>query len=114
MLDSGPGFAATRTGTPLDQLTLDAEEAAVRARFGRGSAKGQSRFGEGLPRVMRLLRRQKGFLRLRSGKLSSYIDFSDEDQGGEAVLQRYQQSDLAGLSPIAGSLLTVLIPMRRP
>lgn len=114
VLDSGPGFAATWTGQPLDQLALDVEEAAVRACFGRGSAKGESRFGEGLPHVMRLLRRQKGFLRLRTGRLSFYIDFSAEDQPTEAILQRYQQADLAALAPVAGSLLTILIPMRRP
>lgn len=114
VLDSGPGFASTWTGKPLHQLSLDAEEAAVRACFGRGSAKGQSRFGEGLPHVMRLLRRQKGFLRLRTGRLSFFIDFSDEQQAEAAALQDYQRADLAALAPVAGSLLTILIPMHRP
>lgn len=114
VLDSGPGFAATWTGMPLDQLQIDDEEAAVRACFGRGSAKGQSRFGEGLPHVMRLLRQQNGFLRLRTGRLSFYIDFSIEDQPDTPVLRRYHQADLEELAPVAGSLLTLLIPMRRP
>ena len=114
VLDSGPGFASTWTGMPLDQLPLDEEEAAVQACFGRGSAKGESRFGEGLPHMKRLLRQQKGFLRLRTGRLSFFIDFSAEDQADEAILHRYQQADLATLAPVAGSLLTILIPMRRP
>lgn len=114
VLDSGPGFAATWTGIALDQLPIEDEEAAVRACFGRGSAKGQSRFGEGLPHVLRLLRRQKGFLRLRTGRLSFYIDFSAEEQETDAALHRYVQDDLPSLAPVAGSLLTILIPMRRP
>jgi len=113
VLDSGPGFAATWTGTGLDQLPIEDEEAAVRACFGRGSAKGQSRFGEGLPHVLRLLRRQKGFLRLRTGRLSFYMDFSAEEQVADAALHRYVQDDLPSLAPVAGSLLTILIPMRR-
>lgn len=113
VLDSGPGFAATWTGTELQDLSIEEEEAAVRACFGRGSAKGQSRFGEGLPHVLRLLRRQKGFLRLRTGRLSLYIDFSDHHHAADAILRRHDQADLESLAPVAGSLLTILIPMRR-
>jgi len=113
VLDSGPGFAATWTGTPVDELSIQDEDAAVRACFGRGSAKGQSRFGEGLPHVLRLLRRQKGFLRLRTGRLSFFIDYSDEAHAAEGALRRYEQADLATLAAAAGSLLTILIPMRR-
>lgn len=113
VLDSGPGFASTWTGKALLDMSIDEEESAVRACFGRGSAKGQSRFGEGLPHVLRLLRRQKGFLRLRTGRQSFYIDFSDEAHAAESTLRRYEQADLAALAPVAGSLLTILIPMRR-
>jgi hypothetical protein len=113
VLDSGAGFAATWTGAALDDLSIEDEERAVRACFGRGSAKGQSRFGEGLPHVLRLLRRQRGFLRLRTGRLSFFIDFSNEAHGADDTLRRYQQADLAALAPVAGSLLTILIPMQR-
>lgn len=114
ILDSGPGFAATWTGRPLDELALDEEESAVRACFGRGSAKGQSRFGEGLPHVLRLLKRQNGFLRLRTGRLSLYTDFSAADEvEGANVLRRYDAVEMHNLAPVSGSLLTILIPMRR-
>lgn len=113
VLDSGPGFAATWTGTALRDLSIDQEESAVRACFGKGSAKGPSRFGEGLPHVLRLLRRQKGFLRLRTGRLSFYIDFSDEAHATDSILRRHDQADLPALAPVAGSLLTILIPMQR-
>ncbi len=114
ILDSGPGFAVTWTGRPLDQLSYEEEENAVRACFGRGSAKRQSHFGEGLPHVLRLLSRHAGFLRLRTGRLSFYIDFSVTDKvNGATLLCRHESEDALALAPAAGSLLTILIPMRR-
>ena len=115
VLDSGPGFAATWTGRPPDLLSEEEEEWAVRECFGHGSAKGQDRFGEGLPHVIRVLRRQQGFLRLRTGRLSFFADFSTPSQAveGPQILQRWRAADLATLAPIAGSLLTIIVPMRR-
>jgi hypothetical protein len=114
ILDSGPGFAVTWTGLPHEQMNLEQEENATRACFSRGSAKGEDRFGEGLPHVLRLLRRQQGFLRLRTGRLSFFVDFSQETKEIEtAVLRRYDPPSGPGLAPAAGSLITILIPMRR-
>ena len=114
VLDSGPGFAPTWTGRSYSALSLEDEETATRACFGRGSAKGESRFGEGLPHVVRLLRRQRGFLRLRTGRLSFFADYSGEIQPDDAIgLRRHEPADTAPLGSAAGSLLTVLLPMRR-
>lgn len=114
VLDSGPGFASTWTGLPIEELSLEQEETAVRECFGRGSAKGESRFGEGLPHVLRLLKRQQGFLRLRTGRLSLYADFSElGDADNAGLLRRYHAGDTPELAPVSGSLLTILIPMRR-
>ena len=114
VLDSGPGFAPTWTKRSYEALTLEAEEMATRACFGRGSAKGEGRFGEGLPHVMRLLRRQRGFLRLRTGRLSFFADYSGEmPMDDTAVLRRHEPAGAAPLGSVAGSLLTILLPMRR-
>lgn len=114
VLDSGPGFASTWTSLPIEELSLEQEETAVRECFGRGSAKGESRFGEGLPHVLRLLKRQQGFLRLRTGRLSLYADFSElGDADNAGLLRRYHAADAPELAPVSGSLLTILIPMRR-
>lgn len=114
VLDSGPGFATTWTKKPLHLLSIAEEERAVRECFGRGSAKGESRFGEGLPHVLRLLRRQQGFLRLRTGRLSLHADFSAQVGGAEdPLLTRFVPDGAAALAPVSGSLLTILIPMRR-
>ena len=114
VMDSGPGFASTWTGRSVSQLTPKEEEDAVRACFGRGSTKGQSRFGEGLPHVLRVLRRQRGFLRLRTGRLSFFLDFSKTQETEEAMaLRRYDDPRAEKLAPVSGSLITILIPMRR-
>lgn len=115
IVDSGPGFATSWTGLSLDRLSEEQEERAVRECFSRGSPKGQSRFGEGLPHVIRVLRRQRGFLRLRTGRLSFFIDFSTPGEAveGSRALQRWRAAELVALAPVAGSLLTIIVPMRR-
>lgn len=113
VLDSGPGFAVSRTGRSLVELDLEEEEAAVRDCFTTFSAKGGSRFGQGLSHVLRVLRQERGFLRLRTGRLSIHVDFSDPNAGeGLEALQVYRPENDA-LAPVSGSLLTVLLPLRR-
>lgn len=114
VFDSGPGFATSWTKRALHALTLEEEEQAVRRCFGVGSAKGHDRFGQGLPHVLKLLQKQRGFLRLRTGRLSFYADFSKPDVEGDlTALQRYDSDDGDALGAVSGSLLTILIPMRR-
>lgn len=113
IIDSGPGFASTWTGKPLAELSEEEEETAVRECFGRGSAKGQDRFGEGLPHVLRVLQRQGGFLRLRTGRQSFYLDYGAQNIPDGYALQRFAPPGAAPLAPAAGSLVTILLPMRR-
>ncbi len=114
VLDSGPGFAATWTRRPVQSLSRDEEESAVQQCFHRGSVKQHSHFGEGLPLVLRLLRRQAGFLRLRTGRLSFFADFSRQSKAAEiGELSRYDPEGSPTFAPVSGSLLTLLIPMRR-
>lgn len=113
ILDSGPGFAVSRTGRGLLEIDLEEEEAAVRDCFTTFSAKGGSRFGQGLPHVLRVLREERGFLRLRTGRLSIHADFSDGNaEDGPAALRVFRPEN-EPLAPVAGSLLTVLLPLRR-
>lgn len=113
ILDSGPGFASTWTGKAVEGLSLEEEEHAVVHCFGEGSAKRSDRFGQGLPHVLRLLNTQKGFLRLRTGRLSFYIDFSQQERDTAYALRRFDPVGSPSLAPVSGSLLTILIPMRR-
>jgi hypothetical protein len=114
ILDSGPGFASTWTGKPVEALSIEEEERAVIHCFGEGSAKRSDRFGQGLPHVLRLLSAENGFLRLRTGRLSFYIDFSQQEHASPNALRRFNPAGSLRLAPVSGSLLTVLLPMRRP
>lgn len=114
VLDSGPGFAATWRGQGYDRMNLREEEEATRACFGSGSAKRQDRFGEGLPHVLRLLGRRRGFLRLRTGRLSFFIDFTKQTEGDapQDLLKRIDSPTGPGMALATGSLLSILIPLR--
>lgn len=113
VLDSGPGFAVSRTGRNLTDLSLDEEEAAVRDCFTSFSAKGGTRFGQGLPHVLKVLHKERGFLRLRTGRLSVHADFSAANASvGIGALNVYRPEHEV-LAPVAGSLITVLLPLRR-
>ncbi len=115
VFDSGPGFAVSWTGKELNELSDEQEETAVRECFGKGSAKGESRFGQGLPHVMRILQRQGGFLRLRTGRLSLFADFSMPEQKADSLqaIRRWDPVVDSSLAPVAGSLITIMLPLRR-
>lgn len=115
VLDSGPGFASSWTGRALSKLSKREEEEAVRACFERGTAKNHERFGEGLPHVLRVLAKEQGFLRLRTGRMSMYADFSNSAHASNdsGVLRSWSPSDGKELAPVAGSLLTIMLPMTR-
>ena len=114
VLDSGPGFAVSRLQRPLAAIGREEEEEAVKDCFTAFSAKGSSRFGQGLPHVLRLLAREGGFLRLRTGRVSLHADFSGNDDLPPAQrLECYLPENCERLAPVSGSLMTVLIPLRR-
>ncbi|CTQ55394.1 hypothetical protein LP7551_03937 [Roseibium album] len=113
IVDSGPGFASTWTSKSINELSIFEEETAVRECFARGSAKQRNRFGEGLPHVLRILEQEQGFLKLRTGRLSFYVDYSKSDSKSKnEVLQRYRPKE-GELAPVSGSLLTIILPLRR-
>ncbi|MCK1699907.1 hypothetical protein IVA86_00240 [Bradyrhizobium sp. 146] len=78
--DSGPGFAARRLGKKVDPETpiQDEYEAVTSCFLKHVSSKGKPTDGLGLYRVMGLLKRRRGFLRLRTGRLSLFRSFAPE------------------------------------
>jgi len=115
ILDSGPGFAQSWTKRPLADLNAEEEETAVKECFGQGSAKPYRHAGQGLPHVIRLLRKEGGFLRLRTGRLSLFADFSQpaDLEDADVRLEKWNPPDGGPLTAAAGTLITILIPMRR-
>ncbi|MFC3711018.1 hypothetical protein ACFOMD_00455 [Sphingoaurantiacus capsulatus] len=112
IFDSGPGFAQAASGKPISELSIEEERAIVSDCFLRGrTSKRRAGFGEGLPLVIRLLRRHRGFLRLRTGRLSLHADLST---GGNEVSPAFESWVPAGYQaapPVTGSLLTIILPL---
>ena len=115
VLDSGPGFAQRWTGRPLADLGDGEEMRAVTECFSAGSSKASRRFGEGLPHVVRLLGAHGGFIRLRTGRLSLFVDFRAEPAlpGRPFTLSRWQPPEGGRPAAVAGTLVTMLVPLKR-
>ncbi len=111
IFDSGPGFACTITKKQLENLTLTEELTAVNACFASMSSKPHAGYGKGLPYVVELLGKLNGFLRLRTGRLSLFHDFSDGPVEGPLKLERWSSATENFDPSVSGALITLLIPM---
>lgn len=112
VFDSGRGFAETWRNKSLKDLEPGDEQAAVKECFLHGSRKRAQGYGEGLPSVVRLLDQSRGFLRLRTGRLSTYFNFATMQMEKNALdLQFWSPNGSDGLPRVAGSLLTILVPL---
>jgi hypothetical protein len=130
VFDNGPGLASKYLGKPLSEVSVKQEWEAVQACWGKwATTSDRQNKGLGLYRVAQTLTESRGFLRLRTGRLSLYRDFSDRpypDIGTdpaedlfsqkklmlmdfESRLAAYEQ--LSQLTPCNGLLLTMLIPI---
>lgn len=114
VLDSGPGFAQRWTGRALADLGADAELKATIECFSGGSSGKKDRFGEGLPLVRKMLKRQDGFLRLRTGRTSLYYDALDDNDAlkGSMPLKSWKRPGGELPAAASGALVTILIPIR--
>ncbi|MEP6787713.1 MAG: hypothetical protein ABJB40_04735 [Acidobacteriota bacterium] len=107
--DCGPGLASRWRGVPLDQLLHDEELAAVRECFRPGSTtKNHYSFGGGLPLVLQLLSDHRGFIRIRTGHLSLFWDGA---QASDFNLQVWTLPGVQKLSPVLGTVVSVLVPV---
>jgi hypothetical protein len=63
--------------------------------------------------VINVLRRQKGFLRVRTGRTALYSDLSLESSAafGMPPNLRHWFSDGRAVAPVAGTLFTLLFPL---
>jgi hypothetical protein len=117
VFDAGPGFAQRLTKRPLSELSIEREHEAVVRCFVKGtSTKSQSRYGQGLPQVINILRARHGFVRLRTGRLSLSRDLSLEqnqraDQPPE--LQVWTPPKAERNAVAQGTSFTVLMPVQR-
>ncbi|HEY9756759.1 MAG TPA: hypothetical protein V6C97_16440 [Oculatellaceae cyanobacterium] len=114
VFDTGIGFAQTWRKKRLEELCIRDEFAAVQECFGIGSSKTRSGSGYGLPHLSRILREMGGFIRLRTGRLSLYEDFTLKSKSDVSIeLKPWINLEAGELGMACGSVLTILIPLRR-
>lgn len=114
IFDSGSGLAQNWLKKPLNQIEPEEEIRAVIECFGKGnSTKRHRRFGEGLPLVIKLLDRKRGFLRIRTGRLALHADFATRQPRNLDNFTDFMSwhPDRGPLAAASGTLVTVLLPL---
>lgn len=115
VFDSGPGYAAQWLGRNPEEIAAEEERAAVLECFEKHSSrKSASSAGLGLSNVIAILRKHRGFLRLRTGRQSLYANLADEaaqEFGAAPTLRPFREGVRPPLA--TGTLLTLLLPLSR-
>jgi len=124
IVDSGLGYAGrwradNRESGDVEELSL-VEEYKIFKRcftFRETSSKTTTK-GNGLPVVMDRLTKLRGFMKVRSGRLSLYRDFvaSPYFDGEQCIFSDWntgssEDNNLSEMAPVAGVLVTLLIPL---
>lgn len=109
--DSGPGFASRMSGKAVQDMSLQEErEYLLKCLQPRQSSKTLDAAGIGLPAILNELRRVGGLIRIRSGRLCIYNQFEENDV--QRDLGDFRDWDNADLAPVAGAVVTIMIPLR--
>lgn len=112
VLDSGPGLAQTFTSTPIEKLNQNEELEATLACFTARTRWNRSEYGKGLQIVRQYLQRKRGFLRLRTGRLSLFYDGSaDQDLDAPIPLEKWISIENRPVAPVEGTLLSMHLPV---
>lgn len=109
--DSGPGFASRMSGRVVHDMSLEDERGyLLKCLQPRQSSKMLDAAGIGLPAILTELRRVGGLIRIRSGRLCIYNQFEENDR--QRDLGDFRDWDNAALAPVAGAVVTLMIPLR--
>lgn len=115
VMDCGPGIAKrwlahVNPNESIENVSIEVEEALVRETFELGkTSKPISGTGVGLYTVIKSLVKLKALLRLRTGRLCFYQDFSSG--AGDAFEPRHWLSDRKELPRTVGTSFSILIPL---
>lgn len=124
IVDSGLGFVRRwlsdlgRKNDAADLSMQDEYEIFKRCFTFRRSSSGQTAKGHGLPIVMDRLTKLKGFMRVRSGRLSLYRNFFSNPYSAKDLCDfsdwstaKPANESLTGHTPLEGVAVTLLIPL---
>lgn len=115
VFDCGPGIAKrwlkhVRPEANIDNISIEEEERLVRETFELGkTSKRINGTGVGLDTVIKSLIRLKALLRLRTGRLCLYQDFSSG--AGSSFEPRHWLNDRKELNRTEGTSYSILIPL---
>lgn len=76
----------------------------------RQSSKTLDAAGIGLPAILNELRKVGGLIRIRSGRLCIYNQFEENDRQRDP--DDFRDWDNTDLAPVAGAVVTMMIPLR--
>lgn len=109
--DSGPGLASRISGKSVSDMTLAEERSyLMQCLRSRQSSKGVDAAGGGLPAVLAELKKIGGLIRIRTGRLCIYNQFLEDDLHRDIL--DFRDWDSTELAPVAGAVLTIMIPLR--
>lgn len=109
--DSGPGLASRISGKSLSDMTFEEERAYLMKCLNRRvSSKPEGAAGVGLPSVLTELRKVGGLIRIRTGRMSVYNQFEENDTTRNPL--EFSDWDRTIFAPVAGAVVTILIPLR--
>lgn len=109
--DTGPGFASRISGKSLAEMNVDEEKTLLMTCLGRRvSSKREAAAGIGLPSVLTELRKVGGLIRIRTGRMSVYNQFEVNDTTRDPF--GFRDWDNTTFAPVAGTVVTILIPLR--
>uniref|UniRef100_UPI0038D1440F hypothetical protein n=1 Tax=Burkholderia cepacia TaxID=292 RepID=UPI0038D1440F len=110
--DSGPGFASRATGRATEELSLADERTALVncLRKNVTTKKREAGAGGGLPAVLSELKQIGGLLRIRSGRHAVFNVF---DRVEDRDLFDFSDWAPGELAPVAGAVITLLVPLRK-
>jgi len=106
VFDSGPGFAATIKGHEVSD-TEESRKAVAQCFRKHQSAKKASQAGEGLFKVIGLLRDLGGFIRVRTSTVEAFYG-ADREDPDDIDPDSYVHG---GLPQVEGSVVTICIPI---
>lgn len=112
VFDSGPGYAPHWLKRSLAEISREEELDAIRTCFAKHATRKDDRTsGMGLCTVVDILRRQNGFLRLRTGRHSLYADLGVEQGRAYGDLPELRPWQNLRLAPVVGTLFTFIMPL---
>ncbi len=116
VFDCGPGLASRFLRKPLDKMTVAEEfDAIKRCLRLRGTSSDIEHKGLGLHRILRLLTRQRGIIRIRAGRLSLFRNLLaqplTEEDSYELHDEKTGTTPSVPWPPVTGTLVTAIMPL---